>query len=207
MIGDPLVSYHQKSYKWGHTRPDYFRSRKTFPGIAPWVGIHAFDWMVWMLGDVFTSVCGLEDPTARPDFPACASQAGYLFGMQNGGVAVVTLDYLRPEAASSHGNERVRIAGTRGVVESTVAEGKVILTTSDRGVRPLALVDVPYWYTTFVQAATRGGQPFMQMWEAFRITEISLKAQQSAETGKPISLESSPYRPRSSTPLLSADHP
>ena len=44
-IGEPLLSFSQKSYKWGKTRPDDYRSRKTFPGIAPWVGIHAFDWL------------------------------------------------------------------------------------------------------------------------------------------------------------------
>lgn len=199
-IGHPLVSFHQKSYKWGDRRPDYYRSRKTFPGIAPWVGIHAFDWMVWILGDMFTSVYGLEATTAHPDYLGCASQASYVFGMVNGGVAVVTLDYLRPQAASSHGDERVRIAGTEGVVESIVVEDRVTLITSDQVAQDLALVDVPYWYTTFAQAVMGEGQPFMEMGEAFRITEISLKAQQSAETAKSVSLEGSRYR----SPLMIA---
>jgi predicted dehydrogenase len=193
-VGSPLVSSHQKSYKWGHSRPDYYRSRQTFPGIAPWVGIHAFDWMVWMMGDAFTGVYGVEDMTARPTYAGCASQAGYVFEMRNGCVAVVSLDYLRPEAASSHGDERVRIAGSKGVVESALIEDRVTLITSDQGLQSLTLVEVPYWYTTFVQAVVEETRPFMDMWEAFRITEIALKAQQSADTGKPVSLEDSPYR-------------
>ena len=68
-IGDPLLSFSQKTYKWGDDRPDAYRSRKTFPGLAPWVGIHAFDWLHWILGDVFTEVHGGEGATARPDFP------------------------------------------------------------------------------------------------------------------------------------------
>ena len=113
-IGDPLMSFSQKTYKWGKTRPDSYRSRKTFPGLAPWVGIHAFDWLHWILGDVFTEVRGARGRRRSPDFPACASQAAFVLTMSNGGVASVTLDYLRPEAAPTHGDERLRIAGTRG---------------------------------------------------------------------------------------------
>ncbi len=89
------MSFSQKTYKWGKSRPDFYRSRKTFPGLAPWVGIHAFDWLHWILGDVFTEVQGREGTAARPDFPACGSQAAFLLSMGNGGVASVTLDYLR----------------------------------------------------------------------------------------------------------------
>src|SRR6185312_17167155 len=66
-IGTPLLAYGQKSYRWGATRPEWFKSRSTFPGIVPYVGIHALDWLYWMLGDVFTSVQGSEGSQARPD--------------------------------------------------------------------------------------------------------------------------------------------
>ena len=131
-IGDPLMSFSQKTYKWGKTRPDFYRSRATFPGLAPWVGIHAFDWLHWILGDVFTEVQGREGTTAHPDFPACASQAAFVLTMRNGGVASVTLDYLRPEAAPTHGDERLRIAGSRGVIETALVEQKVTLITADK---------------------------------------------------------------------------
>ena len=65
-IGDPLMSFSQKTYKWGKTRPDFYRSRKTFPGLAPWVGIHAFDWLHWILGDVFTEVHGPRGNDGAP---------------------------------------------------------------------------------------------------------------------------------------------
>ena len=134
-IGDPVLSFSQKTYKWQKTPPDYYRSRKTFPGLAPWVGIHAFDWLHWILGDVFTEVQGREGTTARPDYPACGSHAAFVLTMANGGVASVTLDYLRPETAATHGDERLRIAGSRGVVETALVERKVTLTTDDKPLR------------------------------------------------------------------------
>ena len=193
-IGDPLISFSQKTYKWGTDRPDFYRSRKTFPGIAPWVGIHAFDWLHWILGDVFTSVQGREGTKARPDYPACASQAAFVLTMGNGGVASVTLDYLRPETAPSHGDERLRIAGTRGVIETALVDRRVTLITADRPPRSLPMDPQPDLFTQFVRSLRDKTPPPMTLHEACRITEIALKAQQAAETGQLVSLQESPYR-------------
>ncbi|WP_435005358.1 Gfo/Idh/MocA family protein [Tundrisphaera lichenicola] len=193
-VGEPMLSFSQKSYKWGQGRPDSYRSRKTFPGLAPWVGIHAFDWLHWILGDVFTEVTGREGTTARPDFPACGSQAGYLLTMNNGGVAAVTLDYLRPEAAPTHGDERLRIAGDRGVIETSLADRKVILSTADRPPRALALKPQIDLFTRFARSLRGEGPPPLALQEGCRITEIAIKAQQAAESGQAVSLRDSPYR-------------
>ena len=86
-IGEPLLSFSQKSYKWGKSRSDSYRSRRTFPGLAPWVGIHAFDWLHWILGDVFTEVVGREGTTGAL-LPGLRQSGGLvLLTMSNGGVA------------------------------------------------------------------------------------------------------------------------
>jgi predicted dehydrogenase len=193
-VGDPLLSFSQKSYKWGKDRPEFYRQRATFPGIAPWVGIHAFDWLHWILGDVFVSIQGIERATARPDYPACPSQGAYLLTMASGGLAAVTLDYLRPESAASHGDERLRIAGTRGVVETALIERKAVLTQSDRPARPLPLEAPADLFTQFARSLLGQGPPPISLAEAFRITEIALKARQAAETGQMVSLKDSIYR-------------
>jgi predicted dehydrogenase len=193
-IGDPLMSFSQKTYKWGNSRPDAYRRRATFPGLAPWVGIHAFDWLHWILGDVFVEVTGREGTTAHPDFPACASQAAFVLTMQNGGVAAVTLDYLRPEAAASHGEERLRIAGTKGVVETNVVERRVTLCTSDKRTRTIPSARSADLFTQFARSLRGEAPPPLTLQEACRITEVALKAQQAADTGHAVSLRDSPYR-------------
>jgi predicted dehydrogenase len=193
-IGEPLMSFSQKTYKWGKTRPDFYRDRKTFPGVAPWIGIHAFDWLYWILGDVFTDVQGREGTTAHPDFPACGSQAAFVLSMRNGGVASVTLDYLRPEAAPTHGDERLRIAGTRGVIETTLNERKVTLITEGNAPLTLPLKPQSDIFTQFARSL-RGDAPApLAPNEACRITEIAIKAQQAADTKAVVSLGDSPYR-------------
>ncbi len=192
-IGEPLLSFSQKTYKWGKDRSDAYRDRTTFPGIAPWVGIHAFDWLHVILGDVFISVQGCAAATARPDYPACASQAAFLLAMKNGGVAAVTLDYLRPESASTHGDERLRIAGTGGVIETALVDRKVTLIAADRPARNLTLHPEPDLFTQFARSLRGDGPPPLTLPEACRITEIALKAQQAADSGQVVSLRDSPY--------------
>jgi predicted dehydrogenase len=193
-IGDPLMSFSQKTYKWGETRPDFYRDRKTFPGLAPWIGIHAFDWLHWILGDVFTEVQGREGTTARPDYPACGSQAAFVLTMRNGGVATVTLDYLRPATAPTHGDERLRIAGTRGVIETALIERKVTLITDGKPPHTLPLTPQTDIFTQFARSLRGEGPPPLTLHEACRITEIAIKSQQAADTKTLVSLGDSPYR-------------
>lgn len=191
-IGEPLLSFSQKSYKWGGSRPEYYKSRKTFPGLAPWIGIHAFDWLYWILGDVFTEVAGREGVSARPEFTACASQAAFTLTLQGGGIAAVTMDYLRPETAPSHGDERLRIAGTKGLVETALVERKVTL-TNQKPPHSLPLTPQADIFTLFARSLRGEGAPPLTLREACRITEISIKAQQAADTGRAVSLKNSLY--------------
>ncbi len=194
LIGEPLLSFSQKTYKWGGTRPDAYRKRETFPGLAPWVGIHAFDWLYWILGDVFTEIQGREAATARPDYAACGSQAAFVMTMKNGGVASLTLDYLRPEAAPTHGDERLRIAGTRGVIETAINERQVSLATADQQPRALPLPATIDIFTQFALSLRGQGPLPLSLQEACRITEIALKAQRAADSKSVVSLSDSPYR-------------
>jgi predicted dehydrogenase len=114
--------------------------------------------------------------------------------MHNGGVAAVTLDYLRPEAAATHGDERLRIAGTGGVIETALVARRVTLTTADRPPRPLATGPQVDLFTQFARSLRGGGPPPLTLQEACRVTEIALKAQQAAERGRAVSLRDSPYR-------------
>lgn len=192
-IGEPQASFSQISFKWGKRRGDSFKSRETFPGIVSFIGTHVIDWLLWCMGDVFVEVTGWESTTAHPDYPACASQAGFLLKMDNGGVAAVTLDFLRPLSAPTHGDERVRISGTEGVVESFAIEGSARLINEADGVVDLDIPTTEHWYTTFVKSVQGKGEPFIGVDEAFRVTEIAIKTQYAIDQGEVVSLTESPY--------------
>ncbi len=117
-IGEVRMMDSRKSYKCG-TRADFYRSRKTYPGIIPWVAIHAIDWMRWLSGEDYLSVqafhsCRQNKGNGEMDITSCAQ-----FMMTNEVIATVTADMLRPSSASTHGDDRVRLVGTEGVLELT----------------------------------------------------------------------------------------
>jgi predicted dehydrogenase len=125
---------------------------------------------------------------------ACGSQAAYLLTMSNGGVATVTIDYLRPDAAPTHGDERLRIAGSRGVIETALVERKVTLSTADRPPRTLPLKPQTDLFTQFACSLRGEAPPPLMLHEGCRITEIAINAQKAAATGDVVSLRDSRYR-------------
>ncbi len=188
-IGTPHVAFSQKSYRWGNARPDYFRTRATFPGIAPFVGIHAIDWLYWMIGDVFTNVHG-SVCAGRADFPGCATHGSFLFTLKSGGSAVMTFDYLRPDAAPTHGDDRVRVAGELGVVEARVADGTATLITA-KASAPLPLEAPGDLFVDFIRAIQAKSALPISLYDGFRTTEIALRAQESADNSRTLPLLSS----------------
>ncbi len=170
------------------------------PGISPSIGIHVFDWLLWILGDRFEEVSGFESTAARPEW-ACASHAAYVLRLSDAGMATVTMDYLRPEAAPTHGDERIRIAGTAGVVEVSTGYGTGTLIDA-QGVHELEVAPALPWFAGFLSAAARWrGLPVPEIphvlpqWEVFRATEVALKTQVAVETGRPVDLRQSAYQP------------
>ena len=103
--------------------------------------------------------------------------------MRNGGVAAVTLDYLRPETAPTHGDERLRIAGSNGVIETALVERKVTLITAAS--RPRTLPSSPQTdiFTQFARSLRGEGPPPLTLHEACRITEIAIKANRRPTPG------------------------
>lgn len=195
-IGEPVLMRSQKSYKWRGSRPDYYKSRETFPGIIPYVGIHALDWKIWILGDVFTEVCAYQSTALRPDYAGCESHAACLLKMRKGGMATLTMDYLGPEARPTHGDEQVRVVGPEGIVEGLAIPGTTTLTTKETAPTKLEAPEYPHWYVSFIRSLQGEGEALITTTQVFRITEIALKARQSADEGKPVSLENSPYELR-----------
>lgn len=115
-IGKVLIGYSQKSYKMG-TRPEFYKKRETFGGLIPWVGIHAIDWFQYISGVDYSAVSAYHKNLNAPDYPGLEDVATCLFELSNGGSAVMSFDFARPASTTTHGDDRLRIAGTEGVID------------------------------------------------------------------------------------------
>ena len=128
LIGEPVLTTAQKSYKFG-TRPDFYKDRKLFTGSTLWIGTKAVD-IAWYVTNVeFAGVGGHQGNLSRPDYGTMEDHVSGMYAMKNGGTTVFHSDYLRPDGAATHGDDRVRGVGTKGLVE--VIAGKCMFITHD----------------------------------------------------------------------------
>jgi predicted dehydrogenase len=192
-IGEPVLVYAQKSYKFGTNRPDWYGERAKYGGSIPWITIHMIDMINWLLSDPFANVSArhmiFESGKQRPE---CEDVMAMLFGFKNGGVATVNGDYLRPDTAATHGDDRIRVVGTKGIVE--VLFDKATLVNAD-GDRELPLESTGDGiFLNFVRHLVHGEEHILGPNDAFRSTEVALKARESADNdGRIIDLRETPY--------------
>ncbi len=182
-VGKVKMVRAQKSYRLG-TRPEYYRRRESYGGTIPWVGSHAIDWIMAFAGSAFRQVYATQ--TAEDNFGngdleiACQC----LFVMKNGVQGQASIDFLRPAAAPSHGDDRVRVAGTEGILE--VIGGKVILIDKD-GRRELPVPPPEReLFSDFANSLTGKSRCLVTESETFELTRACLLARESADTGKVI---------------------
>ncbi len=188
MVGEPVLLYSQKSYKFGPSRPWFYRDRKTYGGTIPWVGIHSIDYMRWVSGQEYIQVAAHHGNTGHPLYPGCEDHAGLLFRLANGGTAVCNLDYLRPESAPSHGDDRLRIAGKEGVLEVMEKDDQVSVVSASGKSGKLPLPAPVDFFSSFIAELRGEDKHIVDAADAFRITRICLLARQAADTGSWVQL-------------------
>lgn len=181
-VGKVKLINTRKSYKLG-TRPDFFKHRETYGGTIPWVGSHALDWIYWFSGSEFESVMASHTPDDNFGNGDLEIAAQCQFVMKNGVQASASIDYLRPLSASTHGDDRVRVAGTEGVIE--VAGGKILLIDA-QGERELAPEACNGVFYDFVQHVKGVSQSFVTSHDTFVLTRACLLARESADTRRPV---------------------
>jgi predicted dehydrogenase len=143
-IGKVVLATGQKSYRFG-TRPAWYAHRELYGGTLPWVASHAIDAVVFASGRRLSAAAGSAGNCSKPDYGSMEDHTVSLFEFEGGGAAVVHADYLRPAKAPTHADDRLRLAGERGVIE--VRDERCVLLSADEEPR-----DVTEW----------GGEP--QAW-------------------------------------------
>ncbi|MFS8579305.1 MAG: hypothetical protein LOD88_04685, partial [Novibacillus thermophilus] len=108
------------------------------------------------------------------------------FTMEDGVFASASIDYLRPETAPSHGDDRIRVAGTKGVVE--VQNGDVHVINGLEGVRKLEPKDPGNIFQDFLQHIRGQKECLIGAEDSFYVTEICLRARQSADENRVVEL-------------------
>ena len=181
-IGSVRLIQAQKSYKLGRRPPDYHH-RATYGGTIPWVGSHAVDWIHWLSGEKFQTVYAAHSVRENRGHGDLEMTALCQFTLTNQVFAVASLDYLRPESASTHGDDRIRLAGTKGVLE--VRDGRAYLINDEtKGLQELPLPPGREIFADFLAQVEGKGNCLVSAQDSFYVTEACLRARESADTGE-----------------------
>lgn len=181
-IGEVRQIHGQKSYRMG-TRPAYYSRRALFGGLIPWVAIHAVDWAM-EIGGSCLSVAASHSTRANRGNGEMEASSALLMELEGGVIATVTADFLRPNASARHDDDRLRVTGTRGMIEAV--DGRVYL-ENDQPRRELALPPRASYFSAFVDAVLSGSAAPLAR-EAFDVTRACLLARLSADEGTRIRL-------------------
>lgn len=203
LIGEPILLSSQKSYKFGGSRPWFYRERRTYGGSIPWVGIHAIDYMRWTSRQEYAEVTGHHGNKAHPAYPGCEDHAGVLLKLANGGTALCNLDYLRPASASTHGDDRLRMAGSEGVLEVIGSQERAVIISSalppdaspgasneasSSGGRELELPAPIDFLADFIAELRGEGTHIISNHDALHLTRVCLLARQAADQARWLSI-------------------
>jgi predicted dehydrogenase len=137
-------------------------------------------------GNDFSSVYASQTTSDNFGYGELEIAAQCHFVMKSGLMASASLDFLRPEGAETHGDDRIRIAGTHGVIE--IFNGNIIVTDSEKQ----NIIDSPASdreiFSDFVFDVLGERKALVDAEQTFLLTNICLQARQSADTGQIIHL-------------------
>jgi predicted dehydrogenase len=179
-IGQVRMIDARKSYKLG-SRPEFYKHAATYGGTIPWVGSHAIDWIYHFSGSPFQTVHATQTRTGNAGHGDLEMAAQCQFVMRNGILASCSLDYLRPPAAPTHDDDRLRLAGSTGVLE--VSSGRVELINAE-GVQQLPLPPDQSIFLDFVRGRPTEGVPALDARATVEVTRACLLARESADSGR-----------------------
>lgn len=183
-IGDVIQMDGQKSYKVSD-RPEWFYKRSTYGGTMAWIGIHMIDLMIYTTGRDFVETAGFQNHIGFPETGDTENISATAFKLDNGGVALLRIDYLRPKTAATHGDDRLRLAGTKGIAEYMEATGVTVMSDKRKHERLTTLPAERSLFSEFLDHIYNGKAEPIPFKEILRGHQVALAARDAMESGKP----------------------
>jgi predicted dehydrogenase len=184
-IGDVRLVNAQKSYRMGN-REKFYSDREQYGGTIPWVAIHAIEWIERIGGLRPTSVTAYGSTACNAGNGTMEASTLCVFGCEGGRMASVSADVMRPKAAPTHDDDRLRLVGSKGILE---VRGGQVYVIDENGERELPLVETETeLFEEMILEMQGRGACRVSAEDAFFATRTALLARESEDTGKMIEI-------------------
>ena len=182
-IGEVIQISAQKSYQLGN-REEWYKHRETYGSTILWIGIHMFDLMTWTSGRRFTEAASFMGRVGFPNAGDMETTTVTAFRMDNGGAATLHMDYCLPGSAPSHGDDRLRLAGTKGVAEYLAATGVTLGTATKKPHRVEPLPPDGSVFRDYLAHVYAGAAATLTVPEIYMNCDITVAAHEAAVKGQ-----------------------
>ncbi len=178
-IGEVAQITGQKSYQLG-PRPEWQKQRESYGSTVLWIGIHMIDLMRHCSGRELVEVAGYQSHVAFPEIGAMENVTAAVYKLDNGGVGTLHMDYLRPDTAPAHGDDRLRLAGTKGIAEYMADLGVVVVSDKSKSHRVTALPPQRSVFLDFIESVYLGKTQSLSVGDIFRVNEITIATHEAS---------------------------
>jgi len=182
VIGEAVLVNGRKSYKYG-TRPEWFGDKDKYGGTIGWVGIHAFDFINFVTDIGFGKVAAMQGNFSHPERPACGDNCTIIAELSNGGHCTVSADLFRPQSAGTHGDDWIRIVGTKGIIEARGSDNTCMVIIDGEKPEPVELPEKSKMFKDFLLSLGGDENAVTYQEESFMLTDVCLRADDSAQNG------------------------
>lgn len=183
-IGEVRLMTAQKSYKLG-VRPAFYADRARYGGTIPWVGSHGIDLLLWFGAQPVETVYATHSSRANGGNGSMELTALCHFTFAHEVFGALTIDYLRPAKAPTHGDDRIRVAGTAGVLEVR-EEQALLIDAGTEGTRKLEKKPERSMFAEFIDQIRGQGRCLISADESLAMTRACLLARDSADQGRAV---------------------
>lgn len=181
-IGEAVLVNGRKSYKWGN-RAEWMGEKEKYGGTIPWVGIHAIDFTNFVTGLSFKRVAAMKGNFSHQERPACEDNGTLVLELSNGGHATMSVDLFRPSSAATHGDDWIRVVGTKGVLEARGLDLTCTVLSDSAEPVQVELPEKTKIFREFLLAVAGDDSIKIPQEESFMLTNVCLCGQESAERG------------------------
>ncbi len=184
-LGDIRLANAQKSYRMGN-REAFYSNREEYGGTIPWVAIHAIEWIRRIGGLCPISVTAYGSTAHNAGNGSMEASTLCLFACEGGRMASVSADVMRPKAAPTHDDDRLRLVGSKGILE---VRGRRVYVIDEDGERELSLVQSETALFEEMALELMGkGKCRVSAEDAFSATRTALVARGSEDSGKTLAI-------------------
>jgi predicted dehydrogenase len=178
-LGEVIQISSQKSYKLG-SRPDWFKKQESYGSSILWIGIHMIDLMRFTSGRRYTHASSFMGRVGFPEVGEMETTTTTSFRLDNGGTATLHMDYCMPATNPTHGDDRLRLAGTKGIAEYMAATGVTLATGASKPAKVTTLPPNGSLFTDYLEFAYNGKPATLSHEEIWAANDATMAAHEAA---------------------------